>query len=516
MPKQDLPDFTAATLPAAQQWEGKPIFRRDLGVIQYGYGGSWRTIPFQDAASGDVRAASPILVSNRVTSISSAVLQNYRAAIVAAGSSIGQLELQALRDPLDRLIRSSVWPKLRELWLPLGADLTAARVKIKSDATATASMALIGAPTFNALAGVIGDGAAAALNTGFNPTTAALPVGDWGFGVLPVGLAASGILGGTLAGTNTYIAYSVGLGSTINNVGINLHIQQPRLMSVQYTANTAQGWVGGWMQASGAGAAALPNSALTLLSAGGGFWSSQTVAGYAVWSPALTAAELLSLQGFFDAVASALARNSLQASLVGCGDSNLAGSIGGITAAQRFLNIASKSLGLAEDNQGVANSVVSPAAGAGAGQNWLTGLPYVRSISRAGTLYVVMLGTNDDRYLVAPERFAADYEAWLAIQFASGFTPSQYILLSPPAATDPVSSLQRLAVYRDSIRSLARKYGCGFLDVYALTSGRADYFQADNLHLNAAGHAAVGASLVAYVATSQPNQALNSQLAWSV
>jgi lysophospholipase L1-like esterase len=279
--------------------------------------------------------------------------------------------------------------------------------------------------------------------------------------------------------------------------------QIPRFMAGQIAGASCTSWAGGYTTAtaSSAGATGRPNANLALLSYNGGFFSNQSICGYAVWTPSLTAAEMKELSNFFDAANLGLYRLGWQPSYVAIGDSNTSGGIGGVTSAQRYGAIVAKSLTATEDNRGVSGSTMSAADNGGSTARWVATKQRDSTINRAGAFYTVMLGTNDDRFAVPAASFASDYETWLNYQFSAGFDPSQFILISPIAATDALSSASRQREFGRTVAALAARYGCGFFDAYPVTSQSPTYFQADLLHLNATGHTALANGLLGYIAS---------------
>ena len=430
--------------------------------------------------------------------IARGVLANYKAAIVAASDTVTNYELDALYGPLSTLVRSSVWPKLKELWIPLGTDATkGALVKLKG-----AAMSHVGMVTgdYNSATGITGDGIGKALNTNFNPTTAAVTAGEWGFGVFALKTTGGGILGGTLSGTTTYLSYNTSSDGKINNVGTgaNNGPQTARWNAIQVGGGNITAWLDGYTHSTTAySSGTLPNTALTLLAANSSFWSTQSISGYAAWTPSLTATEMRILAQFFEDANVALWRTAYQPTLVASGDSNTAGFGLGSPTTERWPVLACAALGLTEDNQGVSSSTMSDNDDGGSSSRWVTARKILNSSGRAPTLMTVALGTNDDRYKVSAANFLADYETWLTYQLSAGIDPRQICLFSPILATDVLSSASRQKQFGDIIYGLAVKYGTDFFDARAVSVT----FQADNLHMNSAGHTALATAFVNYISS---------------
>lgn len=466
-----------------------------------------------EVASGNPRTTKLVELSSsvatlRVPSLARAVLQAYRTRVVAAADTVDDTVLEVLEPILDRLMHTSVWPKLRELWMPASNAFAGSLVKLKSDATAGTSMthtALV-AGDYTRQTGITGNGTTKIINTGFNPTTAGVTQASWGFGAYQSApLAPTGIVAGTSSGTGSYIAYSVSNTSNFNQQAAGSHVPYAGFNAVQQMGGVASTWTGGYAQSRTAvGAGTLDNSAITLLSAGGGFFSNATVCGWAAWTPGLTDAEMRELTSFFDAANAALWRAAWQPVLTLCGDSNTVGFGLGTPAVQRFGAILAGYLGFTEDNQGLSSTSMSNNDDGGAAARWVSDFKISASLARRPHRMVCMFGTNDDRYRVSTANFLEDYDTWLRWQIAGGIDAAQILLLSQPATTD---ALSRYSVQREfslGVQSLAAAYGCGFFDVHALTTGQPSYLQGDSLHLSVAGHAAVAPAIRDYIVSTLP------------
>ena len=450
------------------------------------------------------------LCGYRPPSIADGIISTFKSRLIASGDTVTDRELELIKTPLERLMRGNAYTsgKIRELWVPLGTSaVTGALVKLIADPTAGNSMTSINlvAGDYSANGGITGNATNKAVNTGFNPTAAGVTASSWGFGVY-VKTTASGskLVAGTLAGTSTYIAYAQNGDSKINNILMNGTLQYPRFLAVQADTSEVQFYQGAYKKSSAAYASpTLSNSPITLLQGGNSFWSDQTVNGYCAWSPALTSEEMLEVVNFFDSVAMALGREGFKPKYTAIGDSNARGYVppGGTAIASTYSALVSARLGLTEHNRGVDDSTMSNSASGGA-TNWVAIQKNNATGATGSTFFTVALGTNDARYGVSIAEFLNDYENWLSDQFLNGFHPSQFILISPIAATDAATNQRLLSGYRSGIKEIAKKFGCGFYDAFNDTSITPGVFQSDNLHLNSAGHSLMASGILKEIAKS--------------
>ena len=438
--------------------------------------------------------------------IADGLVATYKSRVIAAGDTITEKELSALKDTLSILMQSSGFFKLRELWVPMGTSaLTGAMVKIIADSTAGTSMTpnnLISGD-YTATAGITGNGTNKYINTGFNPTAAAVQTDGWGFGVFGLNTAGSGALGGTVTGFNTYLMYSSLNDTRYNNIQMSNTLQFPRFCAVQGNVTEAVVYHGGanWLSVPYT-AATLPNANLGLLTANGGNYSSQSVAGYAAWGVPLTQEELNNLAEFFDAINVLLGRQVFKPSMSAVGDSNARGiyvPAGGTAITNKWSAQVATALGLTDANSGVDDSTMSDDTGGLGTGGWITTRRAVGTFAKAPALLVVMLGTTAARSNVTPENPKEDYAAWLRYQVLTGFSSRQIILTTPIAATDTATNptnQENLAKFSQIIRDLAGSFDCKLCDLNQITSAAAGIFQPDKLHLNQAGHNLVAASIL--------------------
>ncbi|MFZ2172337.1 MAG: SGNH/GDSL hydrolase family protein [Methylococcaceae bacterium] len=467
--------------------------------------GTWQDGLKKYSCNG-INWTEPSAQNLKTSSLAKTILSSFKAKIVAAGDAVTNYELDALIDPIDTLIRSSVWPKLKVLWIPLGTDATTGAMVPIIGANFTAVNMVSG--DYSAALGVTGDAVSKYVNTNFNPT-GNVTTTDWGYGAFAQNLTASGVLAGALTGTQSFITIAAG-GSFMNSTSCNdtgSAKQYPGLQSVQCSGGFVNSWMGGFKQTQAAYVSgAVGNTALTLLQVNNGSFSNQSLCGFAAWSPALVESELTILDSFFRAANLALWRDKFKTNLVCCGDSNTVGTGTGVTTSNRWSKLLSTSLLLTEINKGVSGTSMSDDHNAvvSAGGDWVVNKKIINSAGQATSLLIVQLGTNDAQSAVPLADFSTDYEVWLNYQLSAGINPDQIILTSPVACTNALTDQSLLQQFRSVIASLSAKYGTGYFDAWLLTSTHTvDWFQTDLLHLNAAGHAGFSAGLLAYIGSSR-------------
>lgn len=455
------------------------------------------TVVVQDD-SVDAGAGLGRITSSVAPAISHGAINTLRSAIIAAGDTVTQAELAALRGPLARLMRSSLWAKLKVLWVPLGTSATTGAL-VPIIGSNFSGINLVSGD-YSAYTGITGNGSNKAINTNWNPNSVAA---SWGAGAYITETTPTGVAFGTLSGTNTFCALSTNA-SSINNVSLGAARQFPGLNVVQTNSTVGQSYFGGYQQTSVTmTGASSPNSNITLLSVNGAFYSSQSIVGFAAWAPVATAAELQELSSFFRNVNLALGRLTVRPSLVGCGDSITAGATLSSPTTTRFTKLVADALKLTEDNQGSNGSTMSDDDNGSGSTSWIVDYPMLRSVGRNPALMTVGLGTNDDQTDVPIASFESDYRAWLAYQFAAGIDPGQVILLSPVAATNALANASVLVQMTEIVRSIAEEFGTIFVDLYSFTLGQSSYFNGDLIHLNEAGHSAVATEILRVIGTTK-------------
>lgn len=429
--------------------------------------------------------------------ISTGLINTYRSAVIAAGDTVTAWELEAIRWPLASLMRSSIFPKLKVLHLPIGTDATTGALVPLIGSTFTHTNLVAG--DYSPYTGITGNAAASkVINTGWNPNAFAA---SWGAGAFVTSLTASGVVFGTVANTNSFCALAAG-GATINNVSLGAQKQYPGFLAINTDGTTGTSYLGGYQQTSAAIAAATsPNSNITLLSTAGGNYSSQVISGFAAWAPSATAAELKDLAMFFRNANLALGRLVCQPSLCADGDSITAGFLLASPTTTRYSKLVANALGLTEDNHGINGSAMTTVGGAA--NSWIATYKIIHSAARAPTLLTVALGTNDDQYDSSVAGFEVDYRTWMGYQFAAGIDPGQIIMIAPFAATSALATLSVLKEMRDVVERLAIEFGAIFVDGFNLTLGQTGYFNVDKLHLNEAGQAALATEILRVIGVSK-------------
>ena len=177
----------------------------------------------------------------------------------------------------------------------------------------------------------------------------------------------------------------------------------------------------------------------------------------------------------------------------------------------RWANRLASGLGARLYNRGISGTVMqsSPAAGGAPRDNNGHGR-YQRDLleRERGDVVAILYGTNDARYVGAPqtfgaEGFARDYRAVLAGLIAAGYAPEAIAIGSPTHLPDAGFAVgtegfagQDRSVYQSFVplvQSLAREFGCFYAPVNErmAAEGGDTLILPDNVHPNAAGHAKI-------------------------
>lgn len=108
MPEIKLPEFTAATLPPAQQWQGRVIWRRDISTQMFSDGTSWIALPKQDPVTGSLLSPDGRIVA--------AGRRGVRAPLPGVGGigfSLADVVAQAGAPTLSMVVGANGMPALR-------------------------------------------------------------------------------------------------------------------------------------------------------------------------------------------------------------------------------------------------------------------------------------------------------------------------------------------------------------------------------------------------------------------
>lgn len=419
-------------------------------------------------------------MARNVIRMTDAVIAAHSAAVVAAtGVAPVAAQYDAVRGPLERLMRSSAWPKLRVLWLPMGADgdLNAMRIALV-EASGTKGLVNTGflAGDYTAAGGLVGASGKKlvttyAANAAATASYPALSASEWGFGCFMIAHSAAG--SGVLAGMDTvssdYLAFSGTNVSQMFNSVQAAHINVGLLHSVQASGGSVQTWHGGWQRAATVGSGSLPASAFSINARNSGLYSTGTHGGF--WAgEAMTQAEMLALSDFFIDSNQALGRPVfLPSRITGFGDSITLGSINITTAGNKWLDRVAGTYGLTASNQGLNGASMSSYAGASSvfSSDTITAGYSINVMRNRGGVNLIAFGVNDSNNGVADEVFRADCSKVVGNLVLMGIRPETLALLSPyyqPGGTTPVDDArsQRFATI---IKNISAQYGIAYVDV---------------------------------------------------
>lgn len=360
--------------------------------------------------------------------LSQGAVETFRTAVIANGGTISDSHLDALRRPLDTLIRSSAWPKIRWMWLPLGNELAGALTVLKKPSALSATLTGVNLVSgdYDPRKGITGNTSSKLINTDFNPSAQGMTLGEQGFAICAAsggvtgytdgstltgaGWPASpaGVLGGSITGGTGAGSYFLGH-STLNrpmmcgDAGGSQYAlfpsltQRPygRLLSVQVTSvggvqkiqARRQGTLLGSVTASGLVQA---SGNIQLLGIGNGSFCPATVTG-AAYFDALTDAEFVALSAFFDSVNAAVGR-AFNPTLGVSGDSIAGGTTSPVGPTTRWSKLVADKLGLIEDNKGIAGARILN-TGAPAGSLAFNRQAYVNGLNACRTM--IAFGIND-------------------------------------------------------------------------------------------------------------------------
>ncbi|CAB4182632.1 SGNH_hydrolase domain containing protein [uncultured Caudovirales phage] len=426
------------------------------------------------------------------------VVSAYSTAVVSAGGTIRTQSLNVIKRELVPLIRSGVYAKLKELWVPSGDTLTSALVKLKTPGAASLTNSNFVSADYTEI-GSLWAGATNAnkkLSSDFNPSSNGLTATNMSVGFYSL----SDTWTGVALGTNNnvfYVGYTggghqIGSSNPTTVLGYRLKTLTAGVSNVTSATQNA-------IEKTVVVNATSPNGTIDLYSTNSSFFSNVRLGGYYV-SSALTTTELQVLSNFFDQVSIQLNRSINSKNLVLFGDSIVAGS-GASVAAKQFSTMLAADLGLTEYNQGSGGSplqttVTSPIAGSGRAR-------YVTSVLvKFPEKAVILYGLNDARFDTdsaneyTTARFETQYCEIIEGLLSAGFSPSQLILgtisYSNGTTTSGAAIATRAASFTASVLTVAEKYGIKVANVNAISNAAVaagyPYINTDLLHPNDSGH----------------------------
>lgn len=350
----------------------------------------------RELTSTQYAALQAVLGLNRTFSmvrpdLSRGYLASFLTNAVAAGGTVSQATLDKIAPHLSRLIASTAWPKIKELWLAVGdtsdlAGLNTARVKLKYVSGAAAAMtntAFIAGDYTPALALVNTAASGKKFTSDFNPSAQFASQGEVGFATYCFGTGSRGTKNADSAGSAATVAFAgvvgnpggsdansnyftMNGGSRIARISAGTTALTPgmgRYCAVQQTAGVTQAWRGAYLMATIANAAPSGNNSVYAIGAAGGANEfTGSVSGAAFFDP-LTATEHGDLTDFFDNVNIALGRAIFIEEVCAVGDSNTfvyGNGPSAPVAPNRWTRALADQLGMAENNQGMAGARINP------------------------------------------------------------------------------------------------------------------------------------------------------------
>ena len=123
---------------------------------------------------------------------------------------------------------------------------------------------------------------------------------------------------------------------------------------------------------------------------------------------------------------------------------------------------------------------------------------YQESLASGADEFIIMLGTNDaKRHNWDPERYAAEYRAFVKEYIDRSDTGHVYAAIPPIVFEDPVSHVYNFSIMPEAVSQLpqiitetAEELGIGVIDLYTLTKDHPEWFW-DGVHPNAEGNRAI-------------------------
>jgi lysophospholipase L1-like esterase len=459
--------------------------------------------------------------------------------IAQGAANVQESHISALEQALSPLVASSAWPKIRELWVPLGANLTGALTKIKYPAGNSATMVNLGVGGINPFVtgdydpyiGITGNGTTKFLSSDANPTTLGMTAGNVGLAAHTTSLTWTGILASSWVLMYTG-ADSASGGGFIDNGG-NSPVRRVNFNTGMNFVNAITGGLitcgaNGVTLGSAPNAQIRPNTVVQVGAMNSTSISNAIMTGYALFD-GMTTAELTLLSNFFQQLNSAIGRGTFT-SLVGIGDSIL---LDAGDTTNRYTKKLADALGLVEVNAGVSGSTMSlcPLSGSTGGANSGTKADFVFStdgiatstgdLSKVflgnGALYLIAYGMNDASFSGNVANFDAAYRRSLALMQAAGIDMSTVLIVGITYASNTGGSIDTGGYYQSFIQAflgaeakLASDYGCMYTRCYDLwnASNATTYLLADGatgrIHPNATGHALMYATILATIQANYP------------
>ena len=499
--------FNASTMPDAKSLDGELIYIDGAGTKTFYLvdQGQFKAIPTLNPVTGAIEAAGTRRQMARSgVRLSGGVIATYSAArVTAGGAAASAAETAAVQGPLERLMRSTVWPKLKVLWIPLGADgdLNAMRTCLL-EVSGTPAMTNTGflAGDYTLLGGLQG-AAAKKLVTTFNPSVhGSMSATNWGFGSF---LLEYNTVGGTtvISGTDTSSAFYLGFasGSDVSQFYTTqvAHPATRGLMAVQYANGAISTYYRAFNRANlTIAAGALPNSAMSINMINGAFGGNAIHAGFYV-ADGLTTTELGVLGDFFTDVNLAIGRAVYSGNKIAAFGDSVTGGTGVSTASNIWDRRVASLFGLTFNEQGLGGRSVSALAAASQFSDATRTDGYVYTCLRGlGALNFLALGLNDTIYGNTVSQFSIDYNRMVDNLIAAGARPETWVLMSPYYApgtvTAPISdslSQQFAAV----IKATAARYSMPYVDVLngRLRGQSTANWDAGGIHPNDAMHALI-------------------------
>lgn len=437
-------------------------------------------------------------------SVAKNVVNTYRANITNNSGTISAQHLTALAAYLDPLVSSSAWPKIKELWVPLGDQLAGMLVKLKYPSALSAVLTHdnLTQGDYNPAVGLTG-GTNKRLKSSFNPATH-FTTALSGFGVFTLvdSWNQNSVLGGSTGGLSYFL--SIGNNSRLGNYtvsdGTGQHFRARGFQWAQFRSGQFEAGTGRRITVSATATPALNNDTFNVFSTGGSFYSDATVGGYALFE-AMTPEELGRLTLFFQRVNANCGRDVYAPNVSFIGDSITEG-VGASSEATRWVNVFASKYGLAINNQGLGGYTLKAPQFPGP---WGVYPLIERVYNKPSTSYVIFIGTNDAYNYTAPpthlQDFESTYRTMLDTLIADGISiKSQVVLVSPSWPSDAALTngitRARYESYVAKVAQIATDYEAPYVDAYAtILAAGGQAALADTIHPNNAGHAAIAAAV---------------------